>query len=784
MNIAASSGGTSAQTALESEAELAAEREIAGFVFDPAAPERRFVVELWLDGSPARIARADIYDPALAARGCGDGAYRFVFPLDAETVEGVRVAEVRIANADTPVGLPITLAEALIAPQRRTGEARWLGGLRIAGWIAWDPRSEGRVRAFIDGDLVAETRAQFFSHVGEAATGAVARGFELMLPFDFADGRLRRARILGDDDRELPGSPCPFVAFPRGLEQFLEERADLGSERLRAAAFDRLLPQSLPFTEYASWARAFPPTPPFSETSVAIAVALIGEDGLDETLESLDEQSHSPAAVGAIRAGAEPMSFQAGDLSAFLASEAKDADIVVFAPAGARLHAVALGRLAEALARFPDAPLAYSDVLVMDGQGREWPLAFPAFDYELLLEQGYAAFFFAARASAVRTALERGAADLFRVFNAAYDDGGPSRIAPAAHAPGFLARLPAADRTRASATLARATREHLEARRLNFIVEPRASELLPAAKATRIPSAAKVSIVIPTRNRVDLLRPCLDSLKRTLGKLPHEILVVDNASADPETLEYLGEIAAEGVRVAKVGGPFNFARLVNAGASVAAGETLLLLNNDVEAQREGWLEEMLSRLVEADVGAVGAKLVFPSGGVQHGGVVLGPNLAAAHAFDERQDGDPGYAELMRAAHETSAVTAACLLTPRRLFRALGGFDAMRFPVLFNDVDYCLRLRASGRRVVITPHAKLIHKAGSSRGPERPFEGRHRRQRDLDNLRMIWAETLAEDPFYSPMLALDAPYAGLAWPPRSQAPRSPRIGAPMVIPPGF
>ena len=165
----------------------------------------------------------------------------------------------------------------------------------------------------------------------------------------------------------------------------------------------------------------------------------------------------------------------------------------------------------------------------------------------------------------------------------------------------------------------------------------------------------------------------------------------------------------------------------------------MLLNNDVEAVREGWLEEMLSRAAEPDVGAVGAKLTYPSGGVQHGGVVLGPNLAAAHAFDERQDRDPGYGELMRVAHETSAVTAACLLTPRRLFRAIGGFDGTRYPVLFNDVDYCLRLRAAGKRVVMTPHARLIHRAAASRGRDKPFDGRHRHQRDLDNLRMSWAE---------------------------------------------
>ena len=774
-----------AVTAREGEARLVSPREIAGFVYDSAAPERRFVVELWLDGCPVRLARAELFDPERLAAGQGDGCYAYVFALDSESFEGARVAEVRLANSDELVGAPLILAQAEIAATSgRRGQARWIGGLRLQGWIAWDPRTAGLVRAFVDGDQVAQARAQYFSHVGQAVTGGVARAFELSLPPSFGDGRLRRVRVLDENDRELPGSPCPVVAFPRGLEQFLEGRAELGGERLRAGLFDRLLPQSLPATDYAAWAHAFPPAPPFHAPAARVAVALIGEEGLDETLESLERQTTPAEMIGALPAGAEPMRFEPADLAAFLATEAEGADIVVFAPAGARLHRHALGRLAEALAAFPGSALAYGDIVLADGEEREWPLAFPAFDYERMLEQGYCAFFFAARAGHVRAALERGAKDLFRLFNCAFDAAGPSGASPAVHAPGFLARLPPADRTRAGTTLLSATRAHLEARQLNFVVEPRASDLLPAARVKRIAPTGKVSILIPTRNRVDLLRPCVDSLKRTLGAATHEILVIDNDSADPETLAYFEEIAHEGARIARVSGPFNFARAVNAGASIASGEFLLLLNNDVEALREGWLDEMLSRLAEPDVGAVGAKLTFPSGGIQHGGVVLGPDLAAAHAFDERQDSDPGYGELMRVAHETSAVTAACLLTPRRLFRALGGFDGTRFPVLFNDVDYCLRLRASGRRVVMTPHARLMHKAGASRGRERAFEGRHRHQRDLDHLRMAWAEVLADDPFYSPMLGLDTPYAGLAWPPRSQAPRVPGIVGPRVAPAGF
>ena len=142
---------------------------------------------------------------------------------------------------------------------------------------------------------------------------------------------------------------------------------------------------------------------------------------------------------------------------------------------------------------------------------------------------------------------------------------------------------------------------------------------------------------------------------------------------------------------------------------------LCLLNNDVKALDDGWLEEMLSRIGEPDVGAVGALLLWPSGVVQHGGVVLGTNFAADHAFKDRMEGDPGYGDLLRVAHECSSVTAACLVTRRLDYLDVGGMDEVPFPVNFNDVDYCLKLRARGQRIVFTPHAKLLHLESASRG---------------------------------------------------------------------
>jgi GT2 family glycosyltransferase len=194
---------------------------------------------------------------------------------------------------------------------------------------------------------------------------------------------------------------------------------------------------------------------------------------------------------------------------------------------------------------------------------------------------------------------------------------------------------------------------------------------------------------------------------------------------------------------------------------------------------------MRSRLGTEDVGAVGALLLWPSGGVQHAGTVLGPSFAAAHAFCDRLHTDPGYTDLLCVAHECSAVTAACLLTRRQDYLDVGGMDELHFPVNFNDVDYCLRLRAKGKRVVLTPHARLYHFESVSRGKDDSPEKAGRFSRELRNLRARWGEYLMADPYYSPILSLDAiPFSGLAWPPRVREARINDAPVAADIPPGF
>jgi GT2 family glycosyltransferase len=256
-----------------------------------------------------------------------------------------------------------------------------------------------------------------------------------------------------------------------------------------------------------------------------------------------------------------------------------------------------------------------------------------------------------------------------------------------------------------------------------------------------------VSILIPTKDNVRLLRRCLESLERRTAYRNVEILVIDNGSGKPRTLAYLRRLRH---RVLPFPHPFNFARMNNVAAAQARGEHLLFLNDDTRAIEPGWLDAMLEHSQRKEVGAVGAKLLFPGGTIQHAGVVVGIQGKAGHAFWGLPGDHPGYYDLPRVIRNTSAVTAACLMTRRAVFEELGGFDEA-FEVAYNDVDLCLRLRERGYLVVYTPYAVLYHHQSASRGPYDP--GKDDRPERL--LRQRWRRVLEQgDPYYNPNLTLE------------------------------
>jgi GT2 family glycosyltransferase len=283
------------------------------------------------------------------------------------------------------------------------------------------------------------------------------------------------------------------------------------------------------------------------------------------------------------------------------------------------------------------------------------------------------------------------------------------------------------------------------------------SELFRPAPARQTSSPeAGVSILIPTRDRVDLLATCLTGLGRLDYAGPVEIVVLDNDSRDPATLAFFTELAESGRgRVVACPGPFNFADLINRGAEAASHDVLCLLNNDIEPLDGEWLGRMVEHALLPSCGAVGARLLYPDGTVQHAGIAVGIGGAAGHIAKGIDPQAPQHRVWHAATRRVSAVTAACLVVERRKFRAIGGMDADSFAVDFNDVDFCLRLNRAGFENRLVAEAMLVHHESKSRGTVRRGEDQTRFERELLALRARWGTQDYRDPWFTPMFRTES-----------------------------
>lgn len=224
-----------------------------------------------------------------------------------------------------------------------------------------------------------------------------------------------------------------------------------------------------------------------------------------------------------------------------------------------------------------------------------------------------------------------------------------------------------------------------------------------------------ISVIIPTRDKAELLSRCINSIREKSTYPDYEILIVDNGSMEPQALRLLeGQEWAANTRVLKYPGPFNFSAMINRGAEEAKGSILCLLNNDTEVISADWMETMAAELMKEGVGVVGALLLFPDGSVQHAGDVVGGRSCVRH-IQNFPDEDGGSGIAPQAVRDVQAVTGACLMTRRDLFLKLGGLDEVNFPVAFNDTDYCLRVREAGQKVIFTTRARLLHHEMKTRG---------------------------------------------------------------------
>jgi O-antigen biosynthesis protein len=280
------------------------------------------------------------------------------------------------------------------------------------------------------------------------------------------------------------------------------------------------------------------------------------------------------------------------------------------------------------------------------------------------------------------------------------------------------------------------------------------------------PPAPVVSIIVPTRDSAHLLRTCVRTLLERTAYDDFELLIVDNGSTDLDALAYLADLAHcdSRVRLLAYPHPFNFSAINNFAVQHARGEILALVNNDIEPIEPRWLRAMVAHAIRPDIGCVGAKLLYPDNRIQHAGVILGIGGVAGHSHKFLHQTADGYFGRPHLTHAVSAVTAACLVVKKSLFEAVGGMDAERLSVAFNDVDLCLKVRSLGKRNLYVPEAVLYHHESASRGADTDPRCVDRFRREVLAMKERWQIETSPDPYYSPNLTLEREDFGLRQPP--------------------
>jgi GT2 family glycosyltransferase len=430
----------------------------------------------------------------------------------------------------------------------------------------------------------------------------------------------------------------------------------------------------------------------------------------------------------------------------------------------------------------PNLDLVYSDEDKITGYGMRFnPYFKPDWNPDLLCSQNYVCHL-----TVVRTALFRrlggfregfeGAQD-WDLFLRVGDATAPERIS---HIPHVLYHWRVIEGSTAQSTAAkpyvmaaqkRAVEEHLRRKGESAATV----EILESISQLRVHRPVPrpeplVSVIIPTRDQVQLLSQCVGGVLEETDYKNIELIIVDNGSVEEETIAYLNELKREPrVTVLTDTRPFNYSRLNNDAAKIAKGSILAFLNNDLEVTDSRWLGEMVSHVVRPEVGGVGARLFFPNGLLQHGGVITGIGGVAGHNHKGRLRHDPGYFNRAILCQNLSAVTAACMLVRKEVFSEVGGFEEEALSVAFNDVDLCLKIRSKGYLIVYTPYAELVHHESASRGYETTPEKFARFESEVETMKKRWGTALLNDPYYNPNLTLLTEDFAFAFPPRAEKP---------------
>lgn len=417
----------------------------------------------------------------------------------------------------------------------------------------------------------------------------------------------------------------------------------------------------------------------------------------------------------------------------------------------------ALAHVCQALNESPNADLLYSDEDKVDRNGNRYePFFKPAWSPDLLLSENYLCHLLV---------LRRDLAGTVGSFNPAFDGSQDYDLVLRAtahaqqikHIPKILYRWRSSDTSTATSIENKSYALHTAQSALNERCSRENDGLRaePGLAAGRwrlrypIPPGTRVSIIIASGGKVDVLRTNIDSIFQKTTYLDYEILVVDNSKTSAiEKLVGAYQVGHRNLRYLDWRNkPFNYSAINNAAAKQSENPVLLFLNDDTSVVSPDWLEAMIELVMRPEVGAVGAKLLYPNGAIQHAGVVMGLFDNCGHAF-KGLDGSTGhYFDFSDVIRNVSAVTGACLMTRAGVFWQAGGFDENQFAVAFNDVDLCLKIGKFGYRVLYTPHAILYHHEAFSKSSKDLIP----HPEEVAAMRFKWNGVIANDPYYSPNL---------------------------------
>lgn len=754
---------------------------LSGWLYDLDRLQERLVIEIVADDIPVALVRAQVWLQELSD--IGDGCYGFYQSIPSARLAGRQRLRARLANADCWLDGTIFLDD---EDRKTTINSPLIGyvanrsGLQLYGW-AWNPLVPNEavsLQFFENNVLLGETVAnQKMAELLELGVGSGSHGFEFTLPFEFADGKRREITVINRQGQALKYSPVAVQTYPQTINEYLqtltgEHKPSLDLIGLLARQFQDYqgyLPVSVNFSSYPQWQRSFAgKASACGDGGKRFLIVVSGDGEVNPTLNSLLRQTYANFEVllkSAATVISDPriVSIDADAWEQTVRTAVQQHQgLLSFIDAGDSFDEGALARLQRAFAD-PNVQMVYSDCFCeTELAALPGPWFKPDWDLDLFLTQPLAQHAFAVRAEVLA--------------------GNPSPWLTVPNAWPWLAVETLGDDESAIRHIAAILyRRCLANSRQNHdeIVEHFLPRIAPQARIERPllnglmrtlhwqqpENWPVVSLIIPTRDQKPLLEKCILSLQLT-DYPALEIIVVNNDSQEAEALDYLAALPAKGIRVLDYPHRFNYAAINNFAVEHAQGAVIGLINNDIEAINADWLKLMVTQLLRPNVGAVGAKLLWPNGMVQHAGVLLGLHGLAGHVGNDWQENDLGYWGYNQLTRRMNAVTAACLICRKDDYLQLGGFDADQFPVAFNDVDFCLRLRASGKTIVWAAEARLWHAESASRGQDDLPAKRSRLEMEKSALYRLWGDKLYSDSSYNVNLNLDRySHKGLAFPPR-------------------